>query len=98
MHAYVYKSQRKADTYVYLSARDDFARLPESLRSQVGALRFVLDVELTPQRKLAREDAAVVRQNLSERGFHVQFPPSSVFAATLPHIPDGEHVGERGDD
>lgn len=89
MHAYVYKSQRKADTYVYLSARDDFARVPEALRAQMGALDFVLDVELTPGRKLAREDAAVVRQNLAERGFHVQFPPGSVFAATLPHIPEG---------
>ena len=26
MHAYVYKSQRKADTFVYLAARDDFGR------------------------------------------------------------------------
>ena len=37
MQAYVYKSQRKADTYVYLAARDDFARLPEPLRAQLGA-------------------------------------------------------------
>ena len=76
MHAYVYKSQRKADTYVYLAARDDFARLPEPLRTQLGALPFVLDVALTPERRLAREDAAVVRENLAVRGFHLQFPPS----------------------
>lgn len=55
MHAYVYKSQRKADTYVYLAARDDFARLPEPLRDQLGPLAFVLDVALTPERRLARE-------------------------------------------
>lgn len=55
MHAYVYKSQRRADTYVYLAARDDFARLPEPLRTQLGPLAFVLDVELTPERGLARE-------------------------------------------
>lgn len=76
MHAYVYKSQRKADTYVYLAARDDFAVLPESLRSQLGPLSFVLDVALTPDRKLAREDAAAVRANLASRGFHLQFPPT----------------------
>ncbi len=92
MHAYVYKSQRKADTYVYLCVRDDFARLPEPLRAQVGQLQFVLDVELTPQRRLAREDAAVVRQNLDARGFHVQFPPTGVFAATLPHVPTGDRA------
>lgn len=74
MQAYVYKSQRKADTYVYLAARDDFARLPEPLRAQLGALQFVLEVALTPERRLARQDPAVVRANLAARGFHVQFP------------------------
>ena len=76
MQAYVYKSLRKADTYVYLAARDDFARLPEPLRTQLGNLQFVMDVALTPDRKLAREDAAVVRENLATRGFHLQFPPT----------------------
>jgi uncharacterized protein YcgL (UPF0745 family) len=76
LHAYVYKSQRKADTYVYLAERDDFARLPEPLRTQLGPLAFVLDVALTPGRRLAREDVATVRGNLALRGFHLQFPPS----------------------
>lgn len=75
MHAYVYKSLRKADTFVYLAARDDFARLPEPLLAQLGELSFVLEVALTPERVLAREDAAVVRNNLAARGFHIQFPP-----------------------
>lgn len=76
MHAYVYKSLRKADTYVYLAARDDFERLPQPLRAQLGALRFVLDVALTAQRKLARVDAAQVRANLAAHGFHLQLPPT----------------------
>lgn len=75
MHAYVYKSQRKDDTFVYLGARDDFECIPEPLRTQLGALAFVLDVALTPERKLARGDADVVRENLATRGFHIQFPP-----------------------
>ena len=76
MHAYVYKSRKKADTYVYLAARDDFARLPEPLCSQLGSLEFVLDINLSPQRRLSREDPAVVAENLASRGFHVQFPAS----------------------
>ena len=76
MLAYVYKSLKKADTYIYLCARDDFARLPEPLRLQMGALQFVLDVALTPERRLGLEDPAVVRENLATRGFHVQFPPT----------------------
>jgi uncharacterized protein YcgL (UPF0745 family) len=76
MLAHVYKSLKKADTYVYLAARDDFARLPEPLRTQLGALRFVLEVDLAPERRLARENPAVVRANLAARGFHLQFPPT----------------------
>ncbi len=89
MHAYVYKSQRKADTYVYLAARDDFERLPAPIRQQLGALRFVLEVELTPERKLARADPAVVRTNLAAQGFHRQFPPTALDPMTSDWGTDG---------
>ncbi|TBR13568.1 MAG: YcgL domain-containing protein [Lysobacter sp.] len=81
MHAYVYKSLRKADTYVYLATRDDFAPLPEAVRAELGGLAFVLEVELTPERRLARVDVAQVRAQLVERGFHLQMPPSPDVAA-----------------
>ena len=77
MHAYVYKSLRKADTYLYLAARDDFARVPPPVLDPLGRLEFVLDVALAPERKLAREDPALVRENLALRGFHLQLPPPS---------------------
>lgn len=75
MQAYVYKSRRRADTYLYLAARDDFGRVPDALRASLGELGFVLEVALTPERRLARADAAVVRANLASQGFHIQFPP-----------------------
>lgn len=74
MPAHVYKSLKKADTYVYLAVRDEFARLPEPLRTQLGPLQFVLDLDLAPDRALAQEDPDVVRANLAARGFHLQFP------------------------
>ncbi|MBS0213504.1 MAG: YcgL domain-containing protein [Proteobacteria bacterium] len=76
MQAYVYKSRRKADTYVYLREREGFGAIPEPLRVTLGDLDFVLEVALTPERRLAREDAASVRENLAARGFHLQFPPT----------------------
>lgn len=82
MQAYVYKSRRRADTYVFLAARDDFAAVPDAVRAQLGELAFVLEVALTPDRRLALSDPDVVRANLSARGFHVQFPPDS--AAKVP--------------
>lgn len=72
MRAHVYKSTRKADTYVFLAARDEGAKLPEALRMQLGPLQFVLETELTPQRKLARENPEEVMANLASRGFHLQ--------------------------
>lgn len=75
MHAYVYKSLRKADTYVYVAERDAFDALPEPVRAQLGGLEFVLEVELTPERRLARADAAQVRDALDARGFFIQVPP-----------------------
>ena len=77
MHCFVYRSERKNDTYVYLRERDAFALVPESIASSLGALSFVLEFALTPERKLARGDAAVVRANLVAHGFHIQFPPAT---------------------
>lgn len=81
--AYVYKSLSKADTYVYLSRRDGFDVLPTEVAAALGSLSFVLEVELTPERKLAREQAAVVMEHLRGRGFHLQFPPADPFAEKI---------------
>jgi uncharacterized protein YcgL (UPF0745 family) len=75
MQAYVYKSQRKQDTYVYLAKRDDFDVIPAVLGNTLAPYTFVLEVALTPERRLAQADAALVRANLAERGFHLQAPP-----------------------
>lgn len=75
MHAHVYKSLRKADTYVYLVERDAFDAVPAPVRETLGALEFVLEVELTPERRLARADIAKVREALASRGFFLQVPP-----------------------
>jgi uncharacterized protein YcgL (UPF0745 family) len=84
MRCFVYKSLSKAETYLYLGLRDDFERVPEPLRATLGALDFVLELELGAERKLARESTPVVRANLAANGFHVQYPPR-------PEL--GSHVG-----
>ncbi len=75
MKAFVYRSGRRADTYVWLAARDGFERLPPALAASLGSLTLVLEVELGAGRVLPREDARTVRANLAECGFHLQLPP-----------------------
>ncbi len=75
MQAYVYKSRRRADTYVFLAERDGFACLPAPVMQGLGELDLVMEVELGPTRRLARADAEVVRTALLAQGFYLQLPP-----------------------
>jgi hypothetical protein len=74
MQCTIYKSRRKVDTYLYITAGDDFSRIPEALLKLIGEPEHVMDLELHPERKLAREDTAEVLHNLAERGWHLQMP------------------------
>lgn len=89
MHAYVYKSQRKPDTYLYLREKDSFGLVPEGVRLPLGELVFVLDVALDGGRKLAREDVRVVIANLGERGFHLQRPENVLDPLVAGGVGDG---------
>ena len=86
MQAYVYKSQRKPDTYIYLAKRDDFDALPAELGATLAPYAFGLEVALTPERRLAQADAALVRANLAERGFHLQLPPQPLAPVKIARI------------
>ena len=53
-NCWIYKSIRKEEMYLYLSAEDAFDKLPDELLSSFGTPVFVLSMELTATRKLAR--------------------------------------------
>ncbi|HUA82138.1 MAG TPA: YcgL domain-containing protein [Dyella sp.] len=86
MHCFVYASQRKADTYLWLDRKDHFDNVPPSLALMLGDLRFVLEVELHPERRLPHESTDVVLGHLREQGWHLQLPPQETLAA--PTTPD----------
>ncbi len=69
---YIYRSERKADTYLYLLEKDDFSKVPEELLQVFGDAEFSFQFELTADRSLAKEDSAVVYENLRTKGFHLQ--------------------------
>jgi uncharacterized protein YcgL (UPF0745 family) len=76
MKCTVIRSSLKDFTYIYLSEETQFEDLPNSLQQVFGEPEFVMTLELTPERKLAYEDAEKVIQNLHEKGFHLQMPPT----------------------
>ena len=75
MQCFVYKSLRRAETYVYLRAADALDVLPAPIAEQLGKLAFVIEIDLSSQRKLARENVDEVMVNLNGQGYHLQFPP-----------------------
>ena len=75
MQCAVFRSDLKDFTYLYLAAGFKFEDLPVSLKKVFGEPGFVMQLELTSQRKLAYEDINRVMQNLAEKGYHLQMPP-----------------------
>ena len=75
MNCSIFRSNRKEYTYVYLQAGKSFDDLPTALQAAFGSPEFVIDLELSPCRKLASEDVNQVMQNLRNHGFHLQLPP-----------------------
>ncbi|TAL87693.1 MAG: YcgL domain-containing protein [Rhodanobacter sp.] len=80
MQCFVYASQRRSGSYLWLARKDDFEVLSEPLKNLLGELRPVLEVELDPQRKLPAEDAATVLEHLHAQGWHLQLPPTDALA------------------
>ncbi|MCG6966563.1 MAG: YcgL domain-containing protein [Chromatiaceae bacterium] len=72
---WVYRSPRKQEMYLFLAEEGAFERVPSALLASFGDPMLVIELELSPQRKLAREDVNQVISNLRERGFHLQMPP-----------------------
>lgn len=76
MHCLVYRSSRYPDMYLYLAAAPEDVELPQAVLERVGRLEFALAFELTPERRLARADAARVLADIEGQGFYLQLPPS----------------------
>ena len=85
MQCFVYASQRKPNTYVWLHTRDGFDVMPEPLTLMLGELRLALELELDDSRRLPQEDAKEVLADLAERGWHLQIPPGDTLAVGNQH-------------
>ena len=74
MNCFIYRCSRKDDVYLYLAEKDDFSCVPVDVMRALGNTEIAMELEITADKQLAREDAATVIKNLESRGFHLQLP------------------------
>ena len=78
VNCWIYKSPKKQEMYLYIKQQDCFDDVPEALLSHFGNPVFIMELVLTPDRKLARENIQTVINNLHQQGFHLQMPPKLI--------------------
>ena len=70
----IYKSSRKADTYLFIPQNNELENLPAPLLQALGKLEHVMDLSLTAGKKLAQSDARSVIKALELQGYYLQLP------------------------
>ncbi len=75
MDCFVYRSQKKSGMYLYLSEKDNFTKVPDTLIKLLGELTFSFEFDLSEDRKLVREESKEVIRIMQESGYFLQMPP-----------------------
>jgi uncharacterized protein YcgL (UPF0745 family) len=75
MKCWIYKSMRRPDHYLYSDRADDLPQVPAALHALLGPLDFVMELELSPARRLAQADVETVLAALRDQGYYLQMPP-----------------------
>ena len=82
MKCVIFRCSKKDEMYLYVPYREAedelLCKLPAGLEKLTGRLEKVMELEISPQRKLARAKASDVMRALEEKGFYIQMPPSEV--------------------
>jgi len=86
MQCFIYRCSNRPDLYVYLAEEDVFDNVPKELFNTLGIIEFSMELELTPETKLSREDAQTVIDNLNEHGFHIQLPANESLEEIMARI------------
>lgn len=90
----IYRSSKRDEMYLYVArsnqngesqsnadsdnTADPFANVPESMQKAFGRATFVMQLELTQERKLARVSTMRVLDALQTQGYFVQMPPDGL--------------------
>ena len=75
MKCEVYRSNRKAGTYLFVADTQDLGNLPNDLTAQLEPLEWVMAIDLAERETLAAARPAPVVDSIESRGFFLQLPP-----------------------
>jgi uncharacterized protein len=71
----VYKSSRKAETYLFIEKRDNFDDVPAPLMEMFGTPKLVMLLPLNKRDHLALADIGKVKAEIADKGYYLQLPP-----------------------
>jgi len=74
----VYRSCKREGLYLYAREEFDLDTLPAPLRQSFGRAEKAMELELTPERKLARVNAVDLIAAIEKQGFYIQLPPTQI--------------------
>ena len=74
----VYKSLKKDETYLFIPTTTELSDLSPELLKVLGQTEKVMDLTLTPEKKMARGSAKSILNNISEQGFHLQMQEKDI--------------------
>ncbi len=86
MLCFIYRCSLKPDMYIYLAEEDVFDNVPKEIFNSLGIVEFSMELEITSETKLAREDTETVVSNLKEHGFHLQLAGDESVEAIMARI------------
>ena len=82
MKCVIFRCSKKDEMYLYVPFKEKeeelLQGLPDGLEKLTGRLGKVMDLELSPDRKLARAKTKDVIASLEEKGFYIQMPPNEI--------------------
>jgi uncharacterized protein YcgL (UPF0745 family) len=73
----IYKGTKKEEMYLYVPAEKGLEAVPEVLLESFGELSLVMKILLSSKQKLARVDVETVIEEIQNKGFYLQVPPST---------------------
>ena len=73
----IYKGTKKDEMYLYVPAVQGLKAVPEVLLESFGELSLVMKILLRSKQKLARVDVETVIEEIHNKGFYLQVPPST---------------------